>query len=586
MELKLRNYQEEAIENIYKYYKEGVHRQVVVMATGLGKTVVFAHLISQLKKETGKKALVIAHREELLTQAQDKFYKVDPSLHTEIEQATNHADPNADVIIASVPTIGRTNSTRIQKFNPTDFSIIVVDETHHASAKTYKEVFRNFGILKNEADWNKDLLLLGVTATPSRNDNQGIDQIYDKVTYNYGIIKAIEDGWLARIKAYRINTATDLTGVRTTAGDFAVGELAERVNNDDRNGLVVATYKNLLENKKALCFAVDVKHAQSLTQLFQSEGISTGIVTGTTPKTERAKLLQRYKKGDIKVMVNCMVLTEGFDEPSIEAILMARPTQSGILFNQMIGRGTRLDESIGKNELTVVDFNDNTYRHTLKTIASLLGIEKAIDFKGQDILLNKEKIDRLAELAPDYDFEDLDIDKIDYAIEEVDLLSGLQIPSEVSTYTNYEWHRYLKDTYRINLGNNQWLEIGYDIAGEYSVSEHKFDKDTHKTTSKILGNKPTLQDAIESSDKYIRRSYEDRLKLISTNAGWRKTNPSDAQLDLLKKFGVTEAVLKTIDRGSASRLITKLINKNQQNKKFQRRYNPYSRTWYTRKIGN
>src|SRR3990172_13356378 len=128
--MQLRDYQEKAIASIRQHYEKGINKQVVVMATGLGKTIVFAYLISQLIKETGKKALIIAHREELLTQAKDKLYKVDPTLNADIEQATNHAHSNADVIIASVPTLGRANSTRIQKFDPNEFCIAVTDEAH------------------------------------------------------------------------------------------------------------------------------------------------------------------------------------------------------------------------------------------------------------------------------------------------------------------------------------------------------------------------------------------------------------------------------------------------------------------------
>ena len=582
--MKLRNYQEKAIENIRSHYDKGTNKQVIVLATGLGKTIIFSHLISQLVKETGKKALIIAHREELLKQAQDKLYKIDPGLKTGIEKAGEHTPDDADVVIASVPTLGRKDSTRMQKFDPKDFCIAVTDEAHHSSANTYKEVFKNFGVLKNESDWNKDLLLLGVTATPSRNDNQGIDEIYDKVTYTYGIIPAIEDGWLARIKAYRINTTTDLAGVGSTAGDYNVGELSERVNNEDRNGLVVATYKNLLDGKKALCFAVDIAHGEELTKRFKEEDIKAELVTGRTPRKERAGMLERFKTGETKVMVNCMVLTEGFDEPTIEAILMARPTKSGILFQQMIGRGTRKDEETGKEEVIVVDFNDNTYKHTLKTIASLLGLDKSIDFKGQDILLFKKKLEKLVELDPTNDLEDLDINKIDYAIEEVDILSGLQIPSEIAIFTSNEWHKYLKDTYRLNMGDHQWLEIKYDIAGEYSVSEHQYDKEIFRTKSKLLGNKSTLKEAVEASDTFLKFTYPDRMKLVSTKAGWRKQKPSDAQVELLKKFGVNKAVLETIDKGKASRLITKLINTKQERKGYQRKRNPYTGGWYTKKI--
>jgi len=585
MELKLRDYQEKAIANIRKHYDKGVNRQVIVLATGLGKTIIFSHLISQLVKETGKKALIIAHREELLKQAKDKLHRIDPTLEAGIEKAEQKVTNGADVVIASVPTLGRKDSTRIEKFNPKDFCIAVTDEAHHSSANTYKEVFKNFGVLKGKEDWNKDLLLLGVTATPSRNDNKGIDEIYDKVTYNYGIIPAIQDGWLARIKAYRINTTTDLKGVKSVAGDYAVGELSARVNNEDRNGLVVATYKNLLDGKKALCFAVDVAHGEELTKRFKEENVKAELVTGSTPKRKRANMLKRFKTGETKVMVNCMVLTEGFDEPTIEAILMARPTKSGILFQQMIGRGTRKDEGTKKEEVIVVDFNDNTYKHTLKTIASLMGLDKSVDFKGQDILLFKEKLEKLVELNPDDDLEGLDIDKIDYAIEEVDILSGLQIPSEIAVFTSYEWHKYLKDTYRIGLGNNQWIEINYDIAGEHTVSEHAFDKEKHKTISKMLGSKPTLKEAVRASDAYINKRYSDRVRLVSTTARWRKDKPSDAQTDLLKKFGVTPSVLNTIDKGKASRLITKFINDNKQKKKsYQRKFNPYTGRWYTKKL--
>ena len=580
--MELRNYQQEAIDSIRKYQAKGVNKQVIVLATGLGKTIIFNHLISQLIKETGKKALIIAHREELLEQALEKLEKIDSNLRADIEQAGRHASDKADVVIASVPTLGRKNSTRIQRFDPNDFCIAVTDEAHHSSASTYKEVFRSFGILKNESDWNKDLLLLGVTATPSRNDNQGIDQIYDKVSFEYGIIKGIEDGWLARIKAYRIDTGADLRGVRKTAGDFNLEELANRVNTVDRNGLVVSSYKKFIPDQKALVFAVDVPHTIALHDRFKEEGVPVAYVTGSMSKDERRGNLAKFSTGEIKVMVNCMVLTEGFDEPTIQAVLMARPTQSGILFQQMIGRGTRI--SPNKDHLTILDFHDNTYRQTLQTTASLLGVEGALDFKGQDILLAKEKIEKLMELDPYHDLDKLDIDQIDYEIEEVDILSGLQIPNEISPYTNYDWHKYTKDTYRINLGNHQWLEISHDIAGQFSVSEYQYLQETNKTNGRILGSRPTLKMAVEDSDLFIHKKYPNRLRLVSNTAGWRTDQPSDAQIELLGKLGIKDQVLHALDKGRASRLITKLLNKKSLNKNFRKMKNPYTGQWYSKKI--
>lgn len=569
----LRDYQKEAVDKIKENHLKGVDKQVLVMATGLGKTVVFTRLISDMTKQTGKKALILAHREELLEQAKDKLIKTDGDLKIEIEKAEQHASPDADVIVASVPTLGRTNSERIMKFDPKDFCTIIIDEAHHASADTYRNVLETFGVLKDKSDanWNKELLLLGVTATPSRNDNKGIDKIFDKVTYEYGIIKAIEDGWLVRIKAFRVDTASDLSKVHKTAGDFNLGELSEAVNTEDRNGLVVSAYKRLTPDKKALCFAVDVQHTIDLCKRFNDEGVPSSYVTGSTPKEERHQALLDFKEGKIKVLVNCAVLTEGFDEPTIDVILMARPTQSGILFQQMIGRGTRLSE--GKEFLTIIDFHDNTYRQKLQTTASLLGLQGALDFKGQDILEAREKINELLELAPSIDLDKLDLDKIDYAIEEVDLLSGLQVPTEIGNFTRYDWHRYDENTYRIGLGNDISLSIKRTLTGQYEVSRVAYDKITKRTSEHVFpsGTRNTLEDAVRVSDAYIEQSYPDALALVATDARWRNQAPSEPQLELLRKMRVNEAVIQELDKGKASRLITKLINKN--NKERIRRFN-------------
>lgn len=562
--LNLRPYQEEAIKSVKDNFKKGIDKQVIVMATGLGKTIVFSKLISDLIAETGKKALVIAHREELLEQAKDKLFRTDGGLKIEIEKAEQHAGTNANVIVASVPTLGRSNSNRILKFDPKDFCTIIVDEAHHASADTYRNVFEKFGVLKDkeDANWNKELLLLGVTATPSRTDNKGIDKIFDKVTYEYGIIKAIEDGWLVRIKAFRVDTSTDLRNVHRTAGDFNVGELAEAVNTEDRNGTVVSAYKRMVPDKKALCFAVDVQHTIDLCARFNEEGVPAGYIIGSTPKEERHATLKKFTSGEIKVLVNCAVLTEGFDEPSIDVILMARPTQSGILFQQMIGRGTRLFE--GKEYLTIIDFHDNTYRQKLQTTASLLGVQGAVDFKGQDILEVGQKINNLLELAPNADLEKLDIEKIDYAIEEVDLLSGLQVPTEIDNFTKYDWHRYDENSYHIGLGNDITLSIKKTLTGQFEISKLTYDRTTKRVSEYRFpsGTRNTLEDAVRVSDAYIDKSFPDSIGLVATTARWRNLPPSDAQLDLLRKMRVNDSVINELDKGKASRLITKLINRN------------------------
>lgn len=563
----LRNYQEEAIKQIEEKFKAGVQKQCIVLATGTGKTIIFSSLASDFIERTNKKVLIIAHREELLTQAQEKLERVNPLLKVGIEQAENHANPaHLDIVLASVATIGRINSERIKKLDPKEFCMVIIDECHHASADSYKTVLRYFGLLKEEPDnnWNTECLLLGVTATPSRSDNKGIDTIFDEVTFSYPIIQGIQEKYLSRIKAYRVNTYTDLRQVHKVAGDFNLGELGEAVNNEDRNGLIVKAYKAITPDKQALVFAVDVDHTKTLCARFQEEGVKTGYVIGTTPKDERAQLLSDFGNKKIQVMINAMVLTEGYDNESIDAVLIGRPTQSGILFQQMVGRGTRIFE--GKEFLTVIDFVDITYKQHLVTTASLLGLKGELDFKGKDILEVKGQLDRLLELAPNADLSKLDIDKIHLAIEEVDLLSGLKTPVEIEMHTNFEWHRWGEDNYRIGLGNDHSVTVQHAITGEYQTTDDFYDRITKKETSKLIGKAKDLKTAIEGSDYYIRQQYPDQTILIRSNARWHAEPPSEAQIRLLRKFRVNDYVLGAMSKGQASRLITKLIYHERQSK--------------------
>lgn len=558
--MQLRKYQQEAIDAIKKNRLAGKNKQVIVLSTGSGKTVIFAHLIADLIKQTGKKALIIAHREELLEQAKEKLLKVEPSLKVDIEQANKYADTNANVVVASVPTLGRTNTERISRFNPRDFCIVVIDECHHAPNTTYQAIIRHFGALKSESqsNWNKDILLLGVTATPSRADNKGLDTIFDIVTYEYGVIKGIQEGFLSKVKAYRVNTATDLRNIGRVAGDFNQGELGEAVNNEDRNGLVVKAYKTLVPDQKSICFTVDVAHAQEMTKSFRGAGIRSDFVVGTTPKEERRAILQRFNAGDIQVLNNVGVLTEGFDEPSVTAILMARPTQSGILFAQMAGRGLRLFP--GKDHLTLIDFVDVTSRQNLQTTSSIIGIPGQLDFKGKDILTVKEDVDKLLELAPSTDLSKIDIDKIKISIEEVDILSGLKVPDEISQWTRYDWHKFGEDAFRIGLANGHTMEVKQTLTGQCVLTDIFYDKDTKKSSEKTVGTWSSLDITVKSADYYIGQTYPESINLVRVSSSWRAEKPTEKQVQLLTKLRVAPLVIAQMDKGTASRLITKILN--------------------------
>ncbi len=234
--MQLRNYQEDCLNNIVAEARKGCIRQVVVLATGTGKTVIFSHL-PPLVRNKGKKTLILAHREELLDQARNKLLAIDSTLKVGIEQADREASPDDDVIVASVPTLGRLGSKRIMKFKPEEFGLIIIDECHHAVASGYKNILKHFGILKGECPEPKGIVLVGVTATSTRADHQGLDQIFDKITFSYTIQQGIKENYLANIAAYTVNTNTDISRVGSSMGDFAEKELSDAVNNDERNKL-------------------------------------------------------------------------------------------------------------------------------------------------------------------------------------------------------------------------------------------------------------------------------------------------------------------------------------------------------------
>jgi superfamily II DNA or RNA helicase len=595
-----RPYQVDALNAIRDNFNQGVNKQLIVMATGTGKTVVFVHLIVELIRLTGKKALIIAHRKELLTQAQTKVQDESPDLRVEIEQGDSHASADCDVVIASVQTVGRAGSTRIGKWKPEDFCVVVCDEAHHAPADTYRSIFKWLGCLKkgkafkildeeetdllqkydislpedeSENDWNKDILLLGVTATPNRMDNKGVNTIFDKQVYSFDIKAGVESKALVRPRGRIIRTRTDITKVKQQQGDFKIGELSEAIDTPERNLLVVKAYLDNKEDmpfEKAIVFAADVAHTIHLTEEFRKQGVSAEYVTGETPSKEREQRLLDFRTGKTSVMVNAMVLTEGYDNEYVGGIMIARPTRSGILYLQMIGRGTRPvlladgTQSPLKPHVLVLDFVDVTSRHDVKSIGHIINIDQPIDFQGQDVFGMQDKIQDLLELAPGTDLSKLDISRIDYAIQEVDLLAGLQPPREISDNSRYDWIKLMDGFYKINLGNSGESSISNSLfieenqVGEWVLSKTEYNKHTRQERVDIIASYDSFKEAIHEADKHIRLIYTDRLRLIDSKATWRFGSITPDQIKYLQRARVPEATIQKMNKGDAVRLLNKL----------------------------
>lgn len=538
----LRRYQTECLQAILRARDRGIHRALVQLPTGTGKTVIF----SQLPKYTRKRTLVLAHREEMLEQARDKLQKANPSACIEIEQAERRAS-DADIVIASVPTLGRQRSSRLLHFDPGQFEFIVCDEAHHSVAETYKRVFDHFNVWSD-----KTKLLVGFTATPKRGDDVSLESVYEEIVYRKELREMIEERWLCPITAYRFRSETSLDAVRIRGGDFAVGDLSVTVNTIERNELVLRAYFEKLEKRKTIVFCVDVAHSYTLADLFRKWGIPARAVSAKTPGPERRKMIEDFRRGKLSVITNCEVLTEGFDEPSIEALVMARPTRSPLLYTQMIGRGTR--KHPGKRQLIVVDVVDNCQRHSLMSVPVLFGLASEFDLEGKDALAACRKVEELTDR--------FDVDFSRYAslsaleaqlarLTEVDLFRPC-IPPEVERYSRFAWLK-LPDGYKIGWSDSprrifdrtsepdekqkavirrNHLKITENLLGQYELYLYCSDKGLEK-----LSTFGSLQEALAYGDRYIERSSS-ALAVLLRNARWRDDPPTEKQVTLLERLGI------------------------------------------------
>ncbi len=386
--MNLRPYQRRAVDSIARCLADAPST-LLVLPTGCGKTVVFAHAIREVCASERPRAMVIAHREELIDQNARTIGRVvgEPC---DIEMADRHADLNqfhrAKVIVASKDSL---HARRLERFDPSEFGMLVVDEAHHATANSYARVIDHFA--------GNGAKHLGVTATPNRHDQEALGSVYDTSAMVYGIADAIEDGWLVPIHARSpIVQGLNLDDLRTIAGDLDQSGLAEQMERDRSIHEVCATTTEVCGDRRALVFTASVRQAELLAEALNDYRPQCArSVSGLTPREERAAIIAAHKAGEFQYLTQCNIATEGYDDPGIGVIVMARPTKSLPLFMQMIGRGTRpvpglLDtdelsgdehsearrDAIGSSEkpsCLILNFTGNCSRHKLITPVDVLG---------------------------------------------------------------------------------------------------------------------------------------------------------------------------------------------------------------------
>ena len=353
--MELRPYQQKAKAAVFKEWDTGNGKTLLVLPTGCGKTIVFAKITEELVRR-GKRVLILAHRGELLEQAADKIAKA-----TGLQCATEKAEESCigswfRIVVGSVQTLQRPK--RLAQFKPDYFDNIIIDEAHHVISGGYQAVLEHFNTAQ----------VLGVTATPDRGDMKNLGTVFDSLAYEYTLPKAIKAGYLAPIKALTLPLKLDLSNVTTQGGDFRPADIDTAL--DPYLYQIAEEMMNYCKDRKTVVFLPLIKTSQKFCSILNGKGFKAAEVNGDSE--DRAQVLSDFDKGKYNVLCNSMLLTEGWDCPSVNCVIVLRPTKVRGLYSQMVGRGTRLSPDTGKTDLLLLDFLWHTERMELCRPAHLI----------------------------------------------------------------------------------------------------------------------------------------------------------------------------------------------------------------------
>lgn len=366
-QLPLRDYQEQALAAVRADWASGVQRPAVVAPTGAGKTVMFAHLINEEVRGEAR-AVVLVHRDELADQAMDKIRQVAPDLRVgKVKAGDNQV--RSDVVVASVQTLA--TGSRLSQLLDTEeqhgpFGLVVVDECHHAVAPSWRRVLEGLGAFSEHSGTQ----CVGFSATLARGDEVGLGSVWQKVSYAISLTRLIRRGYLADVRGVRVTVEDlDLAGVRRSGGDYQAGALGDALTDANMPEIVAEAYLEHAKDRQGVVFTPTVDTAIACATALDEVDIPTEVVTGDTPRDERRRIYAAYQGGEIQVLANCMVLTEGFDAPWASCAVIARPTQSTPLYTQMVGRVLR--PWPGKTDALVLDVVGAAEQHKLATLIDL-----------------------------------------------------------------------------------------------------------------------------------------------------------------------------------------------------------------------
>ena len=548
---KLREYQQNAIDACIRSIDNGVRRIGVSMATGGGKTVIFSNLIKQLSKvhqgDQKFRTLILVHRRELAFQAASviKRFSEQELTNVQIEMGKYQCDvDSSDVIIASIQSLLR----RLDKYNANDINLIIIDEAHHAVAKSYIDILKHFNAQTNSTK----IPIVGFSATFERADHKALSAVLDEIVYHRGIIEMIDEKWLCEGKFTTVDIDVELSDVESTNFDFKLDQLSKVMNTKEVNEVVLQTYlKKKIEHglKSTLLFAVDVEHVKQLCDLFTRNNIKAKYVIGKTKDSNRDIIVNEFKNGELEILINCGIFTEGTDIPNIDCILLCRPTKSRALLVQMIGRGLRLHHS--KAHCNIIDFIGASNVGVI-SVPTLVGIDKYSE------PLDEVTIASLQEIKKEMDIKINEREKrvVEELQESNNIYHSMLMNSTAMdlTLTSYEDFKSFHETYSLdNKASPQILENKYFKDSKYPwvrIAKNAW------ALSLYSGNHFRLYKETVKSDKdgkldnaniYTLKLYREIPSYRRNDSGVRFVPKEIIQTEeLLNAFGKVEQVFKNL----------------------------------------
>jgi superfamily II DNA or RNA helicase len=551
--LKLRPYQNECLIQIHEGFQRGIKRAAVVLPTGSGKTVIFAHLCGEWRDlvangvATGR-VLILVHRDELIRQTVKKLEDDSPGLRVGVVRANENDHEDRDVIVASVQTVRKL--FRLDQIIASGaIGLVVVDECHHAAAESYLTVLNALGCFNEQTSEQGGCVAVGFTATLVRTDKRSLGAVWQEVVYQRDILDMIADhghgdspcmpdcegGYLVNVSGKMVTIdGLSLSQVAMQGGDYAIGSLSDALMSADAPKFAADAWMEHAAGRPGMVFTPTVDTAQAFAAEFSDRGIATAAVWGAMGDDLRRDVLRDAHTGKLQVLVNCMVLTEGFDWPRAEVVMVARPTTSSALYVQMIGRGLR--RSPGKGDALVLDLVGASKDHKLATLADLTSRRIENIYEGESLMdaVQREREARNPALA-DYavGYEDVDLFQRSYAAW-LQTKKGIWF---VSTRTSiyFVWtgsepglYRLGRRPLRINKGQRvptEWLKVDVDLETAMSWG------------SQLATNEDPM------------------YNVASRGASWRRKGPSTAMMNYARRLGLSSQIEPGMNQGEVSTLI-------------------------------